>query len=937
LTVSHKLAILKPIQRLILMGRQRRDVGNDVGDLLRGFRRDASLTQEALAERAGYSTVYVSMLERGQRTPQPATLEHLASALGLSSHQRNALLRAAGHAPTTRDEPIGRQREMVVLERHLAGDAPAVLALAGEPGIGKSHLLRVAKQRADAQGYRVLAAGCTRRGGQEPYAPLADAAAAALAARKGRDDTATPADYLPLHALLPELSSDISSAPVIPTVQQRRVLTTAFQGLLAETAGPSGTLLILDDLQWAGADALDLLAGLLTARGEIALRVLLAYRSTEVRPRAVLSVLLADLAREGRLTHHALGPLDSASASALLDRLVDSCPPDERERILRWSGGIPFFLISLGQAARSGDLPRRGIPWDLAQTIRERIAELSPLAGETLAVAAVAGRRAPADVVTSALIGHTTEVPALLEELCRARLLVEADGDYCFSHDVVREVVEGDLSAVRRTTLHRRVADALEGRPGGAPPAILAYHYARSDDGEKALHYLLRAGETAAQQHAYSAAEGYFREVIDRLESLGRYAEAAGARERLGQVLSTVGRYDEALTTLESAVMRYGTLGNREGVGRAVAAIGRVHYLRGTAEEGIDRLLPLRDTLSGSDAPRALAALNAALAPLFLAQRRYSEQLAAASWAADLAREYGDTRVLVEAEVWRGCALGQLGRRDEGRSVQEGAIALSEASGDVASLIHALNDVGFAYEQDGLFARSRAFKARALALAESGGDPATIANMLFRWGQNAFLRGDTATARASFLRARDILATVGSSSLSPYPDFGLALLALAAGDLNAVRVHGEASLASARDRNDVQAGRAAAALLAEADMQEGRAGDVVGRLRPLAGDAVGLGLHPLESVLAEAYWRLGEQQESLHWAEWSVRQAEDQHNRIALVEGLRVLALATCEPSRRERLAEEAVTLARSMEYAFGEARARETLRIVARLAPAPR
>src|SRR5262245_38851347 len=65
------------------------------GALLKRFRRAARLTQDAFAERAGYSAVYVRMLERGARTPLPATIDLLSAALGLAPHEREALATAA--------------------------------------------------------------------------------------------------------------------------------------------------------------------------------------------------------------------------------------------------------------------------------------------------------------------------------------------------------------------------------------------------------------------------------------------------------------------------------------------------------------------------------------------------------------------------------------------------------------------------------------------------------------------------------------------------------------------------------------------------------------------------------------------------------------------------------------------------------------------------
>src|SRR5579871_4078702 len=126
------------------------------GRLLKQYRRSAELTQEALAERAGYSAVYLRKLERGERLPLAFTVEALADALQLAPPERDRLLAAARLAPTTRPtrQPaaalagdtlsplVGRIPELRVLQQHLDGDGPPLLLLAGEPGIGKTRLLQ---------------------------------------------------------------------------------------------------------------------------------------------------------------------------------------------------------------------------------------------------------------------------------------------------------------------------------------------------------------------------------------------------------------------------------------------------------------------------------------------------------------------------------------------------------------------------------------------------------------------------------------------------------------------------------------------------------------------------------------------------------------------------------------------------------------------------
>src|SRR5579875_1638858 len=153
------------------------------GALLRYYRLAAGLTQEALAERAGLSVRAISDFERAvPRRPRPDTLALLATTLRLSPQARDLFAAAVGtvlHAPDATATPpptsrplVGRAREMAALQRHLGGEAPPVLLLAGPPGIGKSRLLQEAGRWGTQSGWTVLLGGCQRRGGHEPYAPL---------------------------------------------------------------------------------------------------------------------------------------------------------------------------------------------------------------------------------------------------------------------------------------------------------------------------------------------------------------------------------------------------------------------------------------------------------------------------------------------------------------------------------------------------------------------------------------------------------------------------------------------------------------------------------------------------------------------------------------------------------------------------------------------
>jgi len=391
------------------------------GDLLRRSRLAAGLTQEELAAQAGLSVRGLSDLERGARlAPRRETLQLLAEALQLSAAERTRLeaaarqrgapaVRAAGESlPSPQSSLsalpfVGRAQELALLEQVLT-DGPPVLLVAGEPGIGKSRLLQAGIQRAQAQGWTVLTGGCHRRSGQEPFAPLVGTLADSLRPQSPNEQRLHLEGCTWLVRLLPELAETRVVSPptwTLPAEQEHRLMFAAVARYLANVAGPAGTLLVLDDLHWAGADALDLLQALVRAPADRPLRLLVAYRDTDVTSQDPLAFLAADLAREGRATRAQLSPLEGAEATALLAELLPETAdgdPHLRQQVLARAGGVPLFLVSCVQALFTGHLTWNGashVPWTLREAILQRVVAVPEATQQVLRLAAVIGRRVP--------------------------------------------------------------------------------------------------------------------------------------------------------------------------------------------------------------------------------------------------------------------------------------------------------------------------------------------------------------------------------------------------------------------------------------------------------------------------------------------------------------------------------------------------------------
>ncbi len=939
------------------------------GDLLRRHRTAARLTQEELAAASGLSPRGISDLERGARkAPRRETLLLLAEALHLSADDRAAFEAAARRRPTAGvtatgalsdnasamlapGRPVlaplvGRDAELRALEKHLAGSgAPSLLLFAGEPGIGKSRLLQEAARLGEALGLNVLAGGCQRRLGQEPYTPFIATIERFV---RGRSATQRRADLKGcawLARLLPELAGELEPLPAwtLPPEQERRLMFAAVAQFLANICGPNGLLLLLDDLQWAGADAVDLLASLTrgAAAGDLRLRLVGAYRDTHVRSREPLTTMLGELAREGVATQVALGPLLREQAEVLLDELlvgIDAGKSAVAQGLAARTGGVPFFVVSCAQALTSGvlDMGPEGesgtaAPWDVTQSVRQRVLAVPELAQETLGVAAVAGRQVTRGVLLSALLRPGRDEGDLLDALdaaCAARLLAEDGPDaYAFPHDLVREVVADDLSAARRALYHRRLAEALEQAPGDTPLEDLAYHFERAGEPQRAVAYLQRSAERALAMHANAAAEGSYRALAERLGALGRAVEAAQAREKLGTLLNTLGRYDEALETLDHVAAAYRGVHDDEGVRRVTAAIGRVYFAKGDARTGLARMQPLLDAARPGEISAGLALLYAAQAHLYFASGRYGEQLDAAQHAVALATELGDDGILAQVERRRGLALVMLARMEEAVGAFERSAAGAEAVGDLATVCRALDNLAAAYRARGMLPESQRYAGLALEAAERLGDPAEIAAIAGQRGETAFYMGEWARARADFERSAEIESTLGETWASAYTLLDLGELFLAEGDEARGIRYLEGGAAAGTRADDIQCVRQAQAVLAEHDLIHGRAEAALARLTPLL-DRPGLEereVSRLLGVLAWAYAEAGRGDEARETISQAVQRLRAQNERLSLVDALRFQALIALRLGTLDEAAtsaEECIAAARALPFPYAEARA---------------
>ncbi|WP_410598050.1 ATP-binding protein [Amycolatopsis sp. lyj-23] len=890
------------------------------------LRRAAGLTQEQLAQRCGLSARGVGNLERGDRHPRRVTVQLLADGLDLPEADRAELLDAArrsrlerheGRAPAIPAEPdlVGRGAERAIVHDHVAGAGPPLLVLTGQTGIGKSRLLAEASARARAGGMVVLAASCPRHGA-EPYAPVADALA-----RRVRDHPRAGGPPVGgLAWLLPEMGTG-EPAPARP---HRRVLFAEAARFLGALSERTGALVVLDDLHWAGPDALALLVSLLQDLPPGRVRFLAAYRDTETAPSGPLADALLDLVRHGLLARLPLAPLAEADAGVLLDKCAgEGVDAPARDRVLRLAGGLPLFLVQLGHALGGGHDAAGELPWGLAHAVRRQLGSLPPPTVDVLTVLAVGQHRLSVAVLAAAAGLDPDDVPDVLAPAHAVRLLDENADGVRLTHELVAEVINAGLQPSRRHVLHRRLADALGPAPGGSRAAA-AYHYTHAQDPERAAQTLRHAAEQAGRQAAHDAAAQHLGDLVALLERTGPRTAVAEAAEDLANALAAAGRYDAALAAAERALLGYREDGDEERRRMVIARIGHFHYQRGTPREGLALLAP---TLADDRPEESTVRLQLARAANLYQSTRYRETVDVCTAAIAAATAAGDDHGLAGGHLRRGLATRLLGRNAAALADLHTAAATAELCGDREIVVRALTGVAVVHHYRGDLVRADRQYARILQLAEELGDRELLSRAVCNLGASATYLGHWRLALRRFDRALELASHGSSPMCESMALIGRGTLLSACGRHDAAREDLTRVIRLGRDSDNIDLVRNTTAQLVESDVRTGRPERGVARLTPLL-DLPGEHTWQLTDALpflAEAQLAAGDPVTAARTARAAATRAAAIEHGIARTEALRVLGAAA---AARGAWPEASATL----EEALGLAEAAESPYLTARV-----
>lgn len=586
---------------------------------------------------------------------------------------------ASALRPFERTPFVGRKTERAELCSFLDALTQGhggVVAIGGEPGVGKTRLTEEVAEDARKRDHRVLIGRCYESEGAPPYIPFVEIIEAAM--------QEVPPETLRLALgdaggeiakIVPQLRTMFDDLPApleLPAEQERRYLFNSLWEFIARAASTRPLILIIDDVHWADEPTLLAAEHIAQRLQNVAVLVLTTYRDTELEITRPLARSLESLVRRQQAHRIALKRLPEEGVRSMLHVMSGQEPPAPLvEAIYQETDGNPFFAEEvfkhLSEEGRLFDehgnwlpdlkIAELDVPEGVKLVIGRRLERLTESTRVALSMAALTGKRFEYRVLEAVEELEPDDLLDAIDEAEAARLIKSetSSGEpvFSFAHELIRQTLLSSMALPRRQRRHLSIARALQQlyeKDLAARAADIAGHLLQAGSGTDPIettHFLRLAGRRALDAAAFEDALRHYE------NALALYPDDTGLDYAQllfehGLALRTKGRFEEAFDAWRRAVTIYETAGERAAAGNICREIALQLGWIARGSEGVEwavRGLATTEGMKTKDRADLLAICGASMSWI----GQHDEGLRLIDEGIALAQELGDRYVLGRA------------------------------------------------------------------------------------------------------------------------------------------------------------------------------------------------------------------------------------------------------------------------------------------------
>jgi class 3 adenylate cyclase/tetratricopeptide (TPR) repeat protein len=504
---------------------------------------------------------------------------------------------------------VGREQEIALLldrwQQGQEGEGQVVI-LSGEPGIGKSRVLRELRLQLEARKVTTMRFQCSpyhvnstlypsidnfnralKFGRDESTDTKLDKLEALIVARYGRP----LADVRFIAALLSVPCDERYGALAITPQKQKDETLRTLVDISEAAARRRPTVMLFEDIHWADPTMLEV-TGLLIHRIKTVPLLLVITHRPEFQPQ---------WGGHGHVSTLNLSKLTRAQSGAIVDKLTGgkALPRELLKQILSKTDGVPLYVEELTKAIlESGEINDAGnhfdyadaartvtIPATLRDSLMARLDRHQP-AKDIAQIGAVIGRVFSYKVIAAVATHTQTDLDRALDQFSESglgfRRGTPPEATYTFKHALVQDTAYESVLKGRRQTLHARIAQVLEAdlpKTKDTEPELLAYHLTAAGETEAAIGYWQKAGLVALKRLALSEAISHLNKGMELIALLPQSAQRDASELNLRTPLGTAWMALKGWAAPEVWSSFHPALGLAKAVGRHQALVPIYHGL----------------------------------------------------------------------------------------------------------------------------------------------------------------------------------------------------------------------------------------------------------------------------------------------------------------------------------------------------------------------
>ena len=739
---------------------------------------------------------------------------------------------------------LGRERELELLldglERARSGRGQA-FSIMGEAGVGKSRLLYEFRKAIANEDVTFIEGRCLSYSTNVAYHPVIDLLKSTFDIHEGDYDDrirdrvkkglkemgVNEASALPfVLEMLSVKESGIDALNLSPEARKDHTLE-ALKRIVLKGSEMRPLVVAVEDLHWVDRSSEDAFKDMLDAISGAQLLLIFTYRPEFVHT-------------WGRKSYHnqvTLNCLSNRETLAMAAYILGTevMGEDLEELILNKTEGIPFFVEEFIKSLKdlgmiewkdSGyylakDIQEIAIPSTIQEVIMARVDSLPEGAKSVLQTGSAIGREFSCELIKRVTGIPTPEMTPHLSVLRDSELLYERgifpQATYIFRHSLTQEVAYDSLLLKKKQEIHERIGQAVEELyPERLEEfyEMLAHHYSRSENLEKAYEYLKLSGEKAVLSYSLWEAFSFYKEAINVLTQLPETEEnkRKGMEVRLlaAEPMGPLGYPEDSLQILEKGESLAKELGDESSLAHFYSNMGLRHLLHGDVPQGTayaENAFEVAERILDID---MVARTGISLCPIYMVGAQYSKGAEVARRVTALLEKTQKQHYYIGGVVmvypcllsFCGHAMGALGDFAEGKAFCEKALRFAREINDLVAIAYAEYNFGWFFIMKGDGEKAVEHLKTALPFLEELQFASFLGSTWAGLGWGYYLLEDLEAAQEHAQRAIKFQKDAGIPMFLSMPYWLLGAIHFDSGDLTNARSFAEEALQLAQSNGE---------------------------------------------------------------------------------------------------------------------------------------